>query len=279
MEIVDAHVHIGDLSIALPDHGRPPVDLDPDEDIKNRVRAMEQFGVSWAVVQPSHAYVQAEGIKDTMRVNDGVADYRRRDPVHFPIALGTVEPMHGEASLDELDRIKHDLHLEGVSWHHRFQGCTIDSKWMRPILRRMADLELVPFVHTNAESHFEAAWQLQRLASEFPEMTFVSMDAFYASERGNQVWGTAKQSPNIIWDIGGPISYISVDTWVRSNGSETICFSGAASYPTRGRPRTPRLLEEMERSRLPDADKANIYSLNIRRLFRLPPEGPVVPSG
>lgn len=278
MEIVDAHVHVGDLSDAMSDYSQPVRPFDIDRDIENRVRILDHFGIAWAVIQPSHAYLRPEGIKDTMRVNDRIADYRRRDPIHFPMALGTVEPLHGERSLEELDRIKQELKLDGVSWHHRFQGCTIDSKWMRPILRRMADLDLVPVVHTNAESHFEPAWQLQRLAREFESTTFLAMDAFYGHERGNQVFGSARLTPNIIWDIGGPISWVSADMWVREHGSETICFSGAASYPGRGIPRKPRLLEELERSSLPDTDKANIYGRNVRRLFDLPLTGAVTAS-
>ncbi len=276
MEIVDVHVHIGDLTNAVPDMGAASA-LSPEEDIRLRVQAMDQSGVSWVVIQPSHGYLRPDGIKDTMRVNDGMAEYRRRDPVHFPIVCGTVEPLHGERSLQELDRMKHELKLNGVSWHHRFHGCYIDSKWMRPLLRRMADLKLVPLVHTNAESSLEAHWRLQRLAREFPETTFLALDAFFTHERSMQLLATARQSPNIIWDIGGIVSWASVGAWVQQNGSESICYSGVISY-LRGRaPPRPRLLEELDRSRLSDKDKANILSLNVRRLFGLPPEGPVGP--
>jgi hypothetical protein len=46
--------------------------------------------------------------KDTMRSNDTVAAYRRRDPERFPVACGTVEPLHGARSLGEIERMKHE---------------------------------------------------------------------------------------------------------------------------------------------------------------------------
>ena len=89
-----------------------------------------------------------------------------------------------------------------MSWHHRFQGCFIDNKWMWPILRRVADLKLVPFVHASAESNLESPWRLQRLALEFPEITFVALDAFFSYERTQEVMHLAERTPNIIWDAG-----------------------------------------------------------------------------
>jgi predicted TIM-barrel fold metal-dependent hydrolase len=276
MEIIDAHVHIGDLYHLMSDYsngeGTQPPPLDMEADIASRLRAMDAFGVSWAIVQPSHGYLRPDGIRDTMRINDEVAEYRRRCPTRFPVALGTVEPLHGERSFAELERMKYELKLDGVSWHHRMSGAMIDSPWMWRILRRMRELELVPVIHTIAESNFEAAWQLQRIAKAMPDMGFLAMDAFYGYARGQQVFCTAAETPNIIWDIGGPVSFMPVAEWVKQNGSKTICFSGAASYPIPAgvTPDKPRLLREIEQSSLSEDQKADILSRNLRRLFKLP---------
>ena len=273
MEVVDAHQHVGDLSNALGDREEREVTVSPEEEMRNRVRGMAETGVDWAVIQPSHGYLKSEGIKDTMRANDGMAEYRRRDPARFPIALGTVEPLHGERSLEEIDRVKQELGLNGLSWHHRFQGCFIDNKWMRPILRRMADLKLVPFVHTNAESGLEAHWRLQKLARQFPELTFLALDAFFTHERSTQLMDTADQSPNVLWDLGGPASYIPVETWVRRHGSQNLTFSRGAGYSSTGPAKRPRLLDAILESNLKEEDKANILGRNVRRLFGMPLEG------
>ena len=267
MEIIDAHQHIGDLSASMGDSQVFEQKLSDDADHERRVETMRSLGVSWAVIQPSHGYLKPDGIKDTMRVNDAVAAYRDRDPVHFPIALGTVEPMYGERGFPEIDRAKHELKLDGLSWHHRFQGCFIDNKWIRPILRRMAELDMVPLIHTLPTEELEASWRLQKLAYEFPELTFLALDAFMAYEGRLQALHIAEHTPNILWDIHGVHSISAIEPWIQEHGSEKLVFSGEMSYSAVIKDRRPVLLDEMLESSLPDDDKANIMGRNIRRLF------------
>src|SRR5262245_3256010 len=109
MEIVDGHVHIQGISDPLSYFGPQPPAADTPWDIQKesdlRVRAMDAIGVAWAVIQPTHGYLRPDGIKDTMRINDGVARFRDTNPKRFPLACGTVEPMHGTRTLAELERM------------------------------------------------------------------------------------------------------------------------------------------------------------------------------
>ena len=165
MEVIDIHHHLGALNGGSLQEG----DDWPDRDYVNRVRIMDANGVNAAAILAATGYIQADGIKDTMRSNDVVAAYRLRDPKRFPIACGIVEPLHGARSLGELERMKHELGLEGVVWHSRFQGVAVDHQLMRPLLKKVQELGLVPLIHTNAESNLEAVWRLERLALEFPD--------------------------------------------------------------------------------------------------------------
>src|SRR5437016_5437589 len=158
-----------------------------EKDYASRLDVMSANHVDRAAILASTGYIQADGIKATMRSNDTVAEYRKKDPKRFPIAAGIVEPLHGTASLAELERMKRELHLEAVVWHHRFQGVAIDHQLMRPIMRKVSELGLVPFVHANAESNVEAAWRLERLAHEFPEVTFIGMDALMGNANAQMV--------------------------------------------------------------------------------------------
>ena len=131
----------------------------------------------------------------------------------------------------------------------------------------MAELRLVPMVHTNAESSLEANWRLQRLALDFPELTFIAMDALWTYERARHVLMTAGDTPNIVWDLGGPVAYVSVSEWVERNGSTTLCFSGGASYTGEGAVVLPPLLAQIEGAPITDEDKANILGANVARIF------------
>ena len=154
MEIFDIHHHLGSLT-----GGSLQEEAGwQDRDYRNRVRIMQANGVTMLAILAATGYIQADGIKDTMRSNDTVA----------AVACGTVEPLHGARSLGELERMKYELHLEGVVWHNRFQGVAIDHQLMRPLLKKVSELALLPIVHTNAESNMEAVWRLERLAPGIP---------------------------------------------------------------------------------------------------------------
>ena len=273
MEIVDTHQHIGSLADALGDFEAWEDQRTPQEEIQGRIGAMDAIGVSWAVIQPAHSYQKADGIRATMRINDGIAAYRSQAPDRLRMAVGTVEPAHGERSLEEIDRCRHELGLNGLSWHHRLQGMFIDNKWMRPYLKRMGELGMAPIIHTNAESKMESPWRLQKLAFEFPELTFLAMDAFYSYEQSMEVFFIAEHTPNIIWDLGGPSGFGAAKRWIKRHGSEKFSFSAGLAYAATASARRPELLDAILGSDLSDDDKANILGRNVRRLFNLPPEG------
>jgi hypothetical protein len=264
MEIFDIHHHLGSLTGGSLQEGVGW----QERDYNNRVRIMQANGVTMSAILAATGYIQADGIKDTMRCNDTVAVYRKRDPERFPVACGTVEPLHGARSLDELERMKHDLHLEGVVWHNRFQGVAVDHQLMRPLLKKVSELGLVPIVHTNAESNLEAVWRLERLALEFPELTFVAMDALTTNVNSQIVLDIAKRTPNILFDTAHVRSSSYVRQFVETVGSHRLVF-GSLFYSYPASYERCAVLEEVKEAKISDEDKANILWLNAKRLFRL----------
>jgi predicted TIM-barrel fold metal-dependent hydrolase len=264
MEIFDIHHHLGSLTGGSLQDGAGW----QDRDYADRVRIMEANGVTMSAILASTGYIQAEGIKDTMRCNDTVAVYRKRDPKRFPVACGTVEPLHGARSLGELERIKFELQLEGVVWHHRFQGVAVDHQLMRPLLKKVFELRLVPLIHTNAESNLEAVWRLERLAVEFPELTFVAMDALTTNTTSQLALDIAKRTPNILFDTAHIRGSGYVRQFVEAVGSHRLVFGSLFySYPVSYE--HCATLEEVKAAKISDGDKANILALNVQRLFGL----------
>jgi uncharacterized protein len=265
MEIFDIHHHLGSLTGGS-------LQEEPgwqDKDYNNRVRIMQANGVTKSAILAATGYIQADGIKDTMRSNDAVAAYRKRDPERFPVACGTVEPLHGVRSIAELERMKHELHLEGVVWHNRFQGVAIDHQLMRPLLKKVSELQLVPLVHTNAESNMEAVWRLERLALEFPEITFVSMDALTTNVNSQLALDIAKRTHNILFDTAHVRGSGYVRQFVETVGSRRLIF-GSLFYSYPASYEHCATLHEIKEARITDEDKANILSLNAKSLFGRP---------
>ena len=264
MEIFDIHHHLGSLTGGSLQEG----DGWQERDYENRVRVMESNGVTACAILAATGYIQADGIKDTMRCNDAVAAYRARDPKRFRVACGTVEPLHGSRSLGELERMKHELRLDGVVWHNRFQGVAVDHPWMRPLLKKARDLGLVPLIHTNAESNMEAVWRLERLALEFPDLTFVAMDALTTNANSQLALDIARRRANILFDTAHVRSSAYVRQFVETVGSHrlvvgSLFYSQPASYEHCA------ALQEITAAPIGAADRANILALNAKKLFNL----------
>jgi len=220
------------------------------------------------VLFPGTGYPQASGIRDTRRINDRIAAYQKMDPAHLPVALGIVEPLHGVRSLEEIDRIKDQLHLAGIMWHHRFQGAPIDHNIMSTYLKRMVELKLLPFIHCYGGSDMEAIWRLVKLAEEFPQVTFLALDSMAAGRVQFNIF-IAKKVPNILFDTslmqGG---HHDVEAFVHAVGSERLFFgSGLYSKPY-GYEHTS-LKDDIVAARISEQDRANIFSGNARRLLGL----------
>ena len=264
MEIFDIHHHLGSLTGGSLQEGHGW----QERDYANRVRIMEANGVSKSAILAATGYIQADGIKDTMRSNDTVAAYRDRDLQRFPVACGTVEPLHGARSLAELERMKHELKLNGVVWHNRFQGVAVDHQLMRPLLKKTSELGLVPLIHTNAESNLEAVWRLERLAVEFPELTFVSMDALTTNTNSQLALDIAKRTKNILFDTAHVRSPAYVRQFVESVGSQRLLF-GSLFYSHPASYEHCATLDEIKAAKISDEDKVNILSLNTKKLFGL----------
>jgi predicted TIM-barrel fold metal-dependent hydrolase len=263
MEICDIHHHLGSLTGGSLQEGEGWMQKDYD----TRIGMMAANHIDFVFILAATGYIQADGIKATMRSNDTVAAYRNLDPKRFPVAAGIVEPLHGSACLGELERIK-ELGLHGVVWHNRFQGVPVDHAYMRPLIKKVAELGLVPFVHTNAESNMEAAWRLERLAHEFPEVTFIAMDAMAGNAHSAMVLEIAKRTPNIVWDNSHARTSQFLLRFVEEAGSEKLVL-GSTYYSTPPSYHKNHALDLVLESGMRDEDMANVLALNAKRLFRL----------
>lgn len=210
--LIDAHNHIGDISltgaVVRSERATPPVsdgaiegsEEGIDEDMSDRLRALDRSRVDQAVIIGAHAYLRPDGIADTRRINDTVAAYRDRRPDRFPAAIGIVEPLYGERGLPEIDRCANELGLAGISFHTRFQGVTNNSRWVRRYIERIGKLGLVVYMHAVGESAAESLWKVELVAQEFPEVQFVVLDGFSTFEQSMLVPHVAERTPNLVFD-------------------------------------------------------------------------------
>jgi predicted TIM-barrel fold metal-dependent hydrolase len=262
-DVFDCHHHVGDVSAFL--GAAEPVFGEATEG-EARIAIMDAGGVAQAAVIPSHAYERAEGIADTRRINDGIAAYRLARPDRFPVAIGIVEPQHGARSLAEIDRVRHDLDLAGISFHARFQGVSMDDPWIVRYVERMANLELVPVLHAMTESPDESLWKIGKLASSVPDVTMLVLDAFSTFEGTKEAPVVADRCPNLLFDTSLSYNFDFIEAFAHRAGAERVLFGTDLYSPPIGR-RISHLLPQIIESSLSAAEKAAILGGNARRLF------------
>jgi predicted TIM-barrel fold metal-dependent hydrolase len=266
--IVDTHHHSGTLEALGISIG--PEDLSAEDmaarEFDARVTTLDNTGVDQAIIMPGHGYLRPEGLADTRRINDTMAAYRDRLPDRFPAALGVVEPLYGGHGLDELQRIRDELGLVGVTFHTRFQGVSTNSPLVVQLSQRMAALGLVPFVHAVAEVADEALWKVQELARSVPDTTVVVLDAFSSFEQSEQALRVVVETPNLVLDTSLSHSLGHAERMMAEVGIERLVF-GTDVYSHIAPHRTNATLDAVLDTSWPDETKQAVLAGNIRRIL------------
>jgi len=276
LEVLDVHHHVGSAFLALGGEidktaGGPAereAEAYAETELASRLEIMDGASVERAIVIPGHGYLRPRGLEDTRAENDAIARYRDRLPSRFPAAVGIVEPRDGEASLDELVRAKEELGLAGISFHTRFQGVSLDSRWILSYVAKMADLGLVPVIHAMNETPEEALWKLAVLARSIPETPILALDAFGSFEATRECFFIAEVAPNILFDTSLSYNFDFIEEFAGHFGAERVVFgTDLYSHPV-GR-RISHLLPQIRESALSQKEKGLILAGNARRLFGL----------
>jgi predicted TIM-barrel fold metal-dependent hydrolase len=257
---IDIHVHIEPHGDDFAPFGT--VDEMIAQDYGPRLRYMDRHGIDRSVISTGYRYRRTEGIGNTRAMNDMIAGYVAKHTDRFPVGIGVVEVQHGEAALRELERIAKDLKLRGVGWHHVDGGVPIDHPFMRPILKQVQALKLIPFIHVR-EREYEAWWRLEVLAQEFPDMTFVALSGTVTTDDRTHGMHVARRCKNVLLDTG-PAFYggeRALSDFVKEVGAERLLF-GSNNQPT-------LTLQVVRNSDIPERDKQLILSGNTARLFGL----------
>ncbi len=270
-DVFDVHHHVGRAFDALGG------ELDPGTgdaaefarvELAERVRIMDDGGVHQALVIPGHGYLRPHGIVDTRRVNDEIAAYRDATPTRFPVACGIVEPRDGADSFAEIDRAASELGLVALSFHTRFQGVSMDSRWLLRYLERMGERGMLPIVHAMDDTPEEALWKLASIARALPDLTILALDAFGGFEATRQCFFVGEVAPNIVFDTSLSYNFDFIEDFVGQFGADRVVFgTDLYSYPV-GR-RISHLLPQIEASSLSDDEKAAVLGGTARTLLRV----------
>jgi len=262
--IFDSHAHV------LPASKKDESNYDVEVDLQFRSHLMDKVAIRAGLLMASNVYERPHGIADTRRQNDFVAWYRDAYPGRFPIAIGTIEPNHGrDVGIEEIHRMKEELGILGVVWHHHFNGSMMDEPRMIAFCQELARLGMVAFVHLNVAGQHESPNHLDVLAQRVPECTIVALGAFSSHKNMHDLRYVGERCSNVLfetslaWPMGQPIL-----EYVDRFGSERILFGTDMHYePERSWLYPTGLVDILDSPRLQERDRENILWMNAERLF------------
>jgi predicted TIM-barrel fold metal-dependent hydrolase len=265
--IFDGHAHLPPAPSKREDGT-----YDIEWDIAFRRNLMQRGGITAAIAMASNMYERPNGIADTRRQNDFAAWYRDSHPAEFPVALGTVEPNHGvDVNIAELNRMKDELRLDGVIWHHYFSGSTMDEPRMVTLCRELARLGLPAFLHVSVEGPHEDPFRFGLLAERVPETTLVAVGGMSSSPRVLEMRQIMKRCPNVYMDtsliqpMGQPAVALSEEF-----GSQRILFGTDLTILGKGErlwSYPPGLVDILDSPRITEEDRQNILWNTAASLF------------
>jgi predicted TIM-barrel fold metal-dependent hydrolase len=267
LRLFDVHRHI------VPDSGDEEVFRVPERaDFKAWIEAwrggspQEAEGVACALMPPAF-YNLTNGIEDTRRLNDLVHAVCRARGASAAVAIGIVEPLHGEVALAEIDRAASELGMVGLVWRHRAQGIFVDAPIMQRLVERAAERRLVPMLHASPRSGNEALWRIWGLAERFPQVPMIVLGALTTWDDQQTIIGCGDRARNVHYDTAGFFGEPrQLGTLAERLGPHRLVFgSGAhctAEDDVAGR------AQEIAESDLPDALKRAILVENARTLLR-----------
>jgi predicted TIM-barrel fold metal-dependent hydrolase len=240
------------------------------DDYALRTAALDRFGFAAAIAMPSLQYARPRGYDDTHALNNAIAAYRDQFRERFPVALGTVEPLAGvDIGKREIARAATDLKLDGIVWHHRFQGVFLGDVRMHALLDACAEYALPAFIHVIADSNMEAPWLLEELYHAHPDVQFVALDAFSGLTQIRYIMAMAERCPKLMFDtaLAMPVGR-AIEDFVRRFGSERLLFGTDLYLSPQPLYVYPHILREiLDAPTLTDDHRRDIFWNNAERLF------------
>lgn len=115
-----------------------------DGTVDGLINQMDAGGVDIAVILSI-----ATNARQQKSVNDFAAELNKNSRF---VAFGSVHP-DADDVFEELERIK-DMGLQGVKFHPEYQQFYVDDEKMRPIYKKISQLELITVFHAGADYGF-----------------------------------------------------------------------------------------------------------------------------
>jgi predicted TIM-barrel fold metal-dependent hydrolase len=261
--VIDVHAHIGRTIATGKAHT-----------YAEYIETMRASGIRCAILSPMAGGRQADGVRDTMRENDAIAEAVNAHPDRFPIGLATVEVRHEEKALEELKRAFGELGLRGLSFHAMFSGFFVGrGRVLDPLLdyaNQRGALCLMHAMPEAGEHAMEPPEAIGELATRFPEVVFIMGHPAITNDQRARSIEAARGRDNVYVDLALETSPETTEVFVAALGAERVLFGSDAPF------RDPRVtIRAIEAAQIGDNAKERILHRNAAELIdRFAPGAP-----
>jgi predicted TIM-barrel fold metal-dependent hydrolase len=262
--VLDIHTHVGPLDSAIDGVDRtPPGNIEADYELRTRI--MDNNGIDEAVVIPSHVYDKRAGSDGVKQLNDRTLEIvESHDRLKGPV--GIVEPSHGAAAREELHRLD-DLGFLGVSFHHGYQGMSIDAQASVELYETIDTLDLTPIIHCFSPDYdFERVDRLDRIADVFDEPVVV-LDALANWGQIDTVIDIGRRHDHLYFDTAMlvPLGRVT-ERLVDELGADRILF-GSDLYTRPLLYERSTALWQLRNAEITDEQRRRILGQNAREIL------------
>jgi predicted TIM-barrel fold metal-dependent hydrolase len=250
-EVIDVHVHVGHNIVF--DTGQTPDEC---------LAAMDRSGVARAIVSAVAGGRQVDGIADTMRLNDAIAEAVRTHPDRFPIGLAGIEIRHDEKAVDELERAFTQLGLRGMVLHPTFEGILVGSTdVLDPLFELAAKFGGLCLLHATPDA-MGSPRAIAELAARYPAVTVIMGHPALTRAQRDEATAAVADRDNVYVDVAYQHDPQNTEALVAALGPDRVLFGSDAPFYDVG-----ATLDSVRRAALSDDARERILHHNAAALI------------
>jgi hypothetical protein len=249
-QIIDVHSHIGTT-----------ITSGVGQDVDTWLAKMDAAGIEQAIISVAAGGLQADGLRDTQRANDIIAQAVRIHPDRLPIGLAGIEVRHGEAAHGEVRRAINELGLKGLVFHATFEGFSVDSPAFHAVLGALGSGKALILLHSTPDGRANPN-AIAKVAERFPHLTFLLGHPVFSEDQRAQAAAQVKTHANMLIDLAYQDDPRTTEFFVREVGAERVFYGSDAPYFE-----PAQVIASIEAANISDAEKEMILSGNAQRLI------------
>lgn len=216
--VIDVHAHVGHT-----------ISSDVGQSVDEWIGLMSASGVDRSVLSVAAGGLQADGINDTRRANDGIAAAVAAHPELFPVGLASLEVRHGAAAIAEVRRALKELGLKGLAFHATFEGFSVDSSAFDALLTATDGQRGIVLLHSTPDAKASPS-AIARIAQRHPHLEFIMGHPVFTPDQRAQAVKAVLSAPNVHLDVAYQSDPATTEYFVREVGAERVLFGSDAPF-------------------------------------------------